>query len=99
MAKKQIALISTGGTIEKTYDAISGLLANSVSVLDIMLDLMRLNGIENDEMFNTFNMGIGFALITSPESASSAIDLLAANGHSAFTIGEIVEGSELRIAS
>jgi len=46
MAKKQIALISTGGTIEKTYDAMSGLLANSVSVLDIMLDQMHLHGVE-----------------------------------------------------
>lgn len=45
MAKKNIALISTGGTIEKTYDAISGLLANSVSVLDIMLAQMDLRGV------------------------------------------------------
>ncbi len=34
---KRIALISTGGTIEKTYDELSGMLANRVSVLDVML--------------------------------------------------------------
>lgn len=44
--KKRVALISTGGTIEKTYDELSGLLANSVSVLDVMLSSLELRGIE-----------------------------------------------------
>jgi len=46
MAKKRIALVSTGGTIEKTYDELSGLLANQVSVLDVMLGSLELRGIE-----------------------------------------------------
>jgi L-asparaginase len=33
----RIALISTGGTIEKTYDELAGVLHNHVSVLDVML--------------------------------------------------------------
>jgi L-asparaginase len=44
--KKRIALISTGGTIEKTYDELSGLLANQVSVLDVMLGSLELRGVE-----------------------------------------------------
>lgn len=43
---KRIALISTGGTIEKTYDELSGVLANGVSVLDIMLHKLLLEGVE-----------------------------------------------------
>ena len=43
---KRIALISTGGTIEKTYDELQGVLANHVSNLDIMLSKLRLNGVE-----------------------------------------------------
>jgi L-asparaginase len=43
---KRIALISTGGTIEKTYDALEGKLANRVSVLDMMLASLELRGIE-----------------------------------------------------
>ncbi len=43
--KKRIALISTGGTIEKTYDDLSGVLANNVSVLDVMLARLELRGI------------------------------------------------------
>ena len=34
---RRIALISTGGTIEKTYDELRGVLENQVSVLDVML--------------------------------------------------------------
>lgn len=43
---KRIALISTGGTIEKTYDELEGVLENRLSVLDVMLASMQLNGIE-----------------------------------------------------
>ena len=44
--KKRIAIISTGGTIEKTYDELSGVLANQVSVLDVMLASLELRGVE-----------------------------------------------------
>jgi L-asparaginase len=43
---RRIALISTGGTIEKTYDELSGVLANQVSVLDVMLASLELRGVE-----------------------------------------------------
>ncbi len=43
---KRVALISTGGTIEKTYDELEGVLENRVSVLDVMLASLQLNGIE-----------------------------------------------------
>jgi len=42
---RRIALISTGGTIEKTYDELSGVLANKVSVLDVMLASLELRGV------------------------------------------------------
>lgn len=38
--------MSTGGTIEKTYDALSGVLANKLSVLDVMLSRLELRGVE-----------------------------------------------------
>ena len=44
--KRRIALISTGGTIEKTYDELRGVLSNQVSVLDIMLASLELRGVE-----------------------------------------------------
>ena len=44
--KRRIALISTGGTIEKTYDELRGVLSNQVSVLDVMLASLELRGVE-----------------------------------------------------
>ena len=42
----RVALISTGGTIEKTYDEHSGVLSNRLSVLDLMLASLELRGVE-----------------------------------------------------
>lgn len=44
--RRRIALISTGGTIEKTYDELAGVLENRVSVLDVMLASLQLQGVE-----------------------------------------------------
>jgi len=44
--KKRIALISTGGTIEKTYDELQGVLDNHASVLDVVLATLQLHGVE-----------------------------------------------------
>jgi L-asparaginase len=44
-SKRRIALISTGGTIEKTFDELSGVLANKLSVLDVMLASIELRGV------------------------------------------------------
>ncbi len=46
MPRAQIAIISTGGTIEKTYDELEGVLDNSVNVLDVMLASLQLRGVE-----------------------------------------------------
>jgi L-asparaginase len=46
MEKKRIAIISTGGTIEKTYDELAGVLSNRISVLDVMLATLQLHGVD-----------------------------------------------------
>ena len=46
MSGKRICIISTGGTIEKTYDELEGVMANEVSVLDVMLAQLELGGVE-----------------------------------------------------
>ena len=43
---KRIAVVSTGGTIEKTYDELDGVLANRLNVLDVMLASLQLHGVE-----------------------------------------------------
>ena len=44
-ALRPVTILSTGGTIEKTYDELSGVLANQVSVLDVMLASLELRGV------------------------------------------------------
>ncbi|MFO0894698.1 MAG: asparaginase domain-containing protein [Phycisphaerales bacterium] len=40
-----VALISTGGTIEKTFDEFAGAMSNRVSVLDVMIASLELRGV------------------------------------------------------
>ncbi|MCC6909727.1 MAG: asparaginase [Phycisphaerales bacterium] len=47
-APRRIAILSTGGTIEKTYNASDGTLANQRSVLEIMLASLVLHGVTID---------------------------------------------------
>lgn len=46
MKKCRICIISTGGTIEKTYDELEGVLQNRVSVLDVMLASLELKHLD-----------------------------------------------------
>ena len=46
MSPIRVALVSTGGTIEKTYDELEQVLQNKVSVLDVMLASLELSGVE-----------------------------------------------------
>ena len=46
----RVALISTGGTIEKTYDELHGVLQNNVSVLDAILASLELDGVSIDRV-------------------------------------------------
>ena len=43
---RTISLVTTGGTIEKTYNELDGMLSNRLSNLDVMLAGLELNGIE-----------------------------------------------------
>ena len=42
---RRVSLLTTGGTIEKTYDPLRGVLQNDVSVLDVMLSGLELEGV------------------------------------------------------
>jgi len=43
---KTIAIISTGGTIEKTYNKLEGKLHNTISILDVILDNLELGDLQ-----------------------------------------------------
>ena len=45
-------------------------------------------------MYNTFNMGIGMAIIVSKEEKERALQILKEAGETAYVIGEVVEGNK-----
>jgi phosphoribosylformylglycinamidine cyclo-ligase len=47
-------------------------------------------GIDDDEMFTTFNMGIGFCLIVDPSAADDVLGIL--TRHEATVIGRVTPG-------
>ena len=59
--------------------------------------LADVGGIERDDMFDAFNMGIGFCLIVRPDRVSEAVARVAE--HDPIVIGEIVAGPERVVLS
>jgi phosphoribosylformylglycinamidine cyclo-ligase len=55
-------------------------------------------GVQTDEMFRVFNMGIGYVMVVRPAFADAVCAKLAKLGEEAAVIGEIVKGSgEVRV--
>jgi phosphoribosylformylglycinamidine cyclo-ligase len=55
--------------------------------------LQRTGRIERDEMYRTFNCGIGMVAIVPDAHAQAAVDLLNSHGETAQVIGEVHSGS------
>lgn len=53
--------------------------------------LQKLGGVSDREMYKTFNMGMGFCVVASPEDAPGVIDALSV--WNAKRVGEVSEGS------
>ena len=56
--------------------------------------IAAVGNIDERDMFNTFNMGVGMTIVVSREDAPLALEVLKENGEDAYLIGEIVRGSE-----
>ena len=54
--------------------------------------------VARDEMFRTFNMGIGMILVVSPHSAGPVESSLRARGEACYRIGELVAGDGVTLA-
>ena len=56
--------------------------------------LQERGDIDERDMFNTYNMGIGMSIVASKTSAETVLAALKKGGEDAYVIGEITEGSE-----
>ena len=59
-------------------------------VFDLLAEATHL---DDDELFRTFNMGIGMCLVMAPKAAAAAAAELRAAGETVYEIGEIFRGS------
>ena len=48
--------------------------------------------LDDEAMFNTFNMGIGMVLAVAPADAQKTVDVLAEAGCLSHRIGEVLDG-------
>ena len=67
---------------------------SAIKVTPIFNLLQRVGNIPERDMYNTYNMGVGMALIVSKETADKAVAALATEGVEAYVIGEIIENEE-----
>ena len=96
---KGISHITGGGFYENIPRSVpEGLCARiekkTVNILPIFNLIQNEGKIDERDMFNTFNMGVGMDIVVSKEDADKAIEILKANGEKAYVIGEITESED-----
>ncbi|MGP2569449.1 phosphoribosylformylglycinamidine cyclo-ligase [Ornithobacterium rhinotracheale] len=94
-----IAHITGGGLIENVPRILPKGLGieiqkSSIKVPAIMQELQKRANIAEDEMFGTFNMGVGMVLAVSPDQAEAVIKTLKSLGEEAYEVGKVVESDQ-----
>ena len=67
---------------------------SAIKVPAIFHLLQREGNIPERDMYNTYNMGVGMALIVSKDTVEAAKEALAGEGVEAYVIGEIIAGED-----
>lgn len=96
---KGISHITGGGFYENIPRCIpNGLCAeikkNKIKILPIFKYIQKIGNIEERDMFNTFNMGVGMCIIVSKKDAERTIEILNSCKEDAYIIGKIIENKE-----
>lgn len=96
---KGISHITGGGFYENIPRCIpNGLCAeiekNKIKILPIFKYIQKIGDIEERDMFNTFNMGVGMCIIVSKKDAEKTIKILSSCKEDAYIIGKIIENKE-----
>ncbi len=94
-----IAHITGGGFYENLPRALpAGLCARvpreGVQVPPVFHLIAREGGIPEEEMYATFNMGVGMCLIVAPQDEGRALALLKKAGEQAYPLGHVEEGDQ-----
>ena len=62
-------------------------------ILPIFQLLQDRGGVDEAELYQVFNMGIGMVAIVAPEAADAILRVIHAQGHRAWAIGEVLPGA------
>lgn len=96
---KGIAHITGGGFIENIPRILpDGLTARidrgSWPVQPIFKMMQRISGMKDEQIYNTFNMGIGMVMAVDSEEADAVVCAANSLGENAFVIGEVIESED-----
>ena len=96
---KGISHITGGGFYENMprmlKDGVSlNIKKDSYPVLPIFKLIQEVGNIPERDMYNTFNMGIGMAIIIKKGQEQKAIEILKQQGEEAYIIGEVTQGNK-----
>jgi len=94
---KGLAHITGGGLIENPPRILPQELAMELDpsrweIPPIFPFLQEKGEISNNEMFRTFNMGIGLVVVVPPQEGSTTLEVLTKAGYRAWNIGKIIQG-------
>jgi len=96
---KGISHITGGGFYENIPRSIPNGLGAKIKKADVkvlpIFDLIAKTGnVPERDMYNTYNMGVGMTITVAPEDVETALEILRANGETAYLLGEIVESEQ-----
>jgi len=96
---KAISHITGGGFYENIPRSLpegkSAKIEKSIVRTPAIFDIIQKAGnIDDRDMFNTFNMGVGMSIVVSAADADRALKVLCANGEDAYILGEVVDSDE-----
>ncbi|HEU4617988.1 MAG TPA: phosphoribosylformylglycinamidine cyclo-ligase [Gammaproteobacteria bacterium] len=101
MPVKGIAHITGGGLLENVPRILpAGLgveLAASSWPRQPVFEWLAAAGIEPEEMYRTFNCGVGMIVVTAPDHADAAVRRLESSGERAYRIGAVVRDAAGRV--
>ncbi|MCR5720420.1 MAG: phosphoribosylformylglycinamidine cyclo-ligase [Lachnospiraceae bacterium] len=67
---------------------------NSFPILPIFKMIQKDGGVEETQMFNTYNMGLGMVLAVSKDDVTKTMDAIKAAGEKCYVVGECVSGEK-----
>jgi len=96
---KSIAHITGGGFYENVPRALpegkkAVINKKDVRVLPIFDLIAETGNIPANDMYSTFNMGVGMMIIVSPDDVDTALETLKAAGEDAYVVGKVEDGEK-----